>query len=61
MFDDVIGALNAGMNACLVKTGKYRPGDENISFVPTGELKPVPVSQRALVVDSFAEAVRLLT
>lgn len=26
---DVIGALNAGLHACLVKTGKYRPGDES--------------------------------
>ncbi len=26
---DVAGALNSGMQACLVQTGKYRPGDEN--------------------------------
>jgi len=26
---DINGALNAGLQACLVKTGKYRPGDEN--------------------------------
>ncbi|MCY1280416.1 Ribonucleotide monophosphatase NagD [compost metagenome] len=25
---DVIGALDAGLHACLVQTGKYRPGDE---------------------------------
>jgi HAD superfamily hydrolase (TIGR01458 family) len=25
---DVQGALDAGLQACLVKTGKYRPGDE---------------------------------
>ncbi len=25
---DVIGALDAGLQACLVQTGKYRPGDE---------------------------------
>ncbi|MCG8393390.1 MAG: TIGR01458 family HAD-type hydrolase [Pseudomonadales bacterium] len=25
---DVEGALNSGMQACLVQTGKYRPGDE---------------------------------
>ncbi|WP_251702245.1 TIGR01458 family HAD-type hydrolase [Metapseudomonas boanensis] len=25
---DVLGALAAGLHACLVKTGKYRPGDE---------------------------------
>ncbi len=29
VFGDVEGALNAGLQACLVKTGKYRPGDEN--------------------------------
>jgi ribonucleotide monophosphatase NagD (HAD superfamily) len=26
---DVEGALNAGLQACLVRTGKYREGDEN--------------------------------
>ncbi|WP_370519442.1 HAD hydrolase-like protein [Alcanivorax sp. DP30] len=26
---DVEGALNSGMQACLVKTGKYREGDED--------------------------------
>ncbi|MDX1757050.1 MAG: TIGR01458 family HAD-type hydrolase [Marinobacter sp.] len=26
---DVQGALDAGLNACLVRTGKYRPGDED--------------------------------
>ena len=25
---DVIGAIDAGLHGCLVKTGKYRPGDE---------------------------------
>ena len=25
---DVQGALDAGLQACLVRTGKYRPGDE---------------------------------
>ena len=25
---DVEGALNSGMQACLVQTGKYREGDE---------------------------------
>lgn len=25
---DVLGALEAGLQACLVRTGKYRPGDE---------------------------------
>jgi HAD superfamily hydrolase (TIGR01458 family) len=28
VFGDVEGALNAGISACLVRTGKYRPGDE---------------------------------
>jgi len=28
VFGDVEGALNAGIPACLVRTGKYRPGDE---------------------------------
>ena len=27
--DDIMGALNSGMNAILVKTGKYRSNDEN--------------------------------
>ncbi|MDX1573193.1 MAG: TIGR01458 family HAD-type hydrolase [Methylophaga sp.] len=26
---DVLGAMAAGLNACLVQTGKYQPGDEN--------------------------------
>ena len=26
---DILGALNAGLKAALVKTGKYQPGDEN--------------------------------
>ncbi|WOJ93107.1 TIGR01458 family HAD-type hydrolase [Congregibacter variabilis] len=29
VFSDVEGALRVGMNACLVKTGKYLPGDEH--------------------------------
>ncbi|CAE7388557.1 HDHD2 [Symbiodinium pilosum] len=29
VIDDVQGAMRAGMRAILVKTGKYRPGDEN--------------------------------
>ena len=29
VFGDVEGALNAGIPACLVRTGKYRPGDED--------------------------------
>lgn len=30
VFGDVEGALNAGLRACLVKTGKYQPGDEDL-------------------------------
>ena len=29
VFNDVEGALNAGIRACLVRTGKYLPGDED--------------------------------
>lgn len=29
--DDIQGALDAGMGAILVKTGKYQPGDESKS------------------------------
>mgnify|MGYP001812300838 CR=1 FL=1 len=29
VFGDVEGALNAGLQACLVRTGKYRSGDED--------------------------------
>lgn len=29
--DDVLGAQNAGFQGCLVKTGKYRDGDEEKS------------------------------
>jgi HAD superfamily hydrolase (TIGR01458 family) len=29
VYGDVEGALNAGINACLVRTGKYRVGDED--------------------------------
>ncbi len=31
---DVEGALRAGLQACLVRTGKYRPGDEALIQVP---------------------------
>ena len=31
---DVDGALEAGMVACLVQTGKYQPGDENLCGHP---------------------------
>lgn len=30
VFSDVEGALSAGLQACLVKTGKYQPGDEHL-------------------------------
>lgn len=36
MRDDVEGALQAGLKAILVRTGKFRPGDETRSIiVPT--------------------------
>lgn len=44
---DVEGALNAGLGACLVRTGKYRAGDE------------AKVAGRFSVVDSVVEAVEL--
>jgi HAD superfamily hydrolase (TIGR01458 family) len=47
VFGDVEGALNAGIKACLVRTGKYRPGDED------------KVSDNFPVVDSIADAVEL--
>ena len=28
VFGDVEGALHSGLQACLVRTGKYRPADE---------------------------------
>ncbi|MCW8329056.1 TIGR01458 family HAD-type hydrolase [Photobacterium sp. SDRW27] len=34
VFGDVEGALNAGLQACLVKTGKYQPGDEHLVDKP---------------------------
>ncbi|WDE08760.1 TIGR01458 family HAD-type hydrolase [Thalassomonas viridans] len=30
VFGDIEGALKSGMHACLVKTGKYQTGDENL-------------------------------
>jgi ribonucleotide monophosphatase NagD (HAD superfamily) len=47
VFGDVEGALNAGIHACLVRTGKYQPGDEG--RVP-GDFQ---------VVDSVTDAVEL--
>ena len=47
IFGDVEGALNCGMQACLVRTGKYRAGDED------------RVRGEFSVVDSVAEAVAL--
>ncbi len=29
VFGDIEGALKAGLNACLVRTGKYQTGDEH--------------------------------
>jgi len=47
VFGDVEGALNAGMQGCLVRTGKYRAGDE------------ARVTGAFSVVDSVVEAVEL--
>ena len=47
--DDVEGAISAGMNGILVRTGKYRSGIEN-SMIK----KPL------LVADNFANAVDYL-
>jgi HAD superfamily hydrolase (TIGR01458 family) len=47
VFGDVEGALNAGLPACLVRTGKYRPGDE------------ARIDGDFALVDSVAEAVEL--
>lgn len=48
VFGDVEGALNAGLDACLVRTGKYLPGDEN------------RIDRDFCCVDSVAEAVALV-
>ncbi|KHN86318.1 Haloacid dehalogenase-like hydrolase domain-containing protein 2 [Toxocara canis] len=47
--DDAMGAINAGMHAILVKTGKYRVGDED--QIPENSRNCVP---------SFVEAVDLI-
>lgn len=47
VYGDVEGAMNAGIRGCLVRTGKYRPGDEN------------QVKGDFPVVDSIVEAVEL--
>ncbi len=47
VFGDIEGALNAGLQACLVRTGKYRPGDEG------------KISGDFHTVDSIVEAVEL--
>nr|XP_045626068.1 haloacid dehalogenase-like hydrolase domain-containing protein 2 [Procambarus clarkii] len=44
--DDVCGAMNAGLLGILVKTGKYRPGDES-----TVDPKP------SYIAENFAQAV----
>ena len=48
VFGDVEGALAAGINACLVRTGKYQAGDEG------------RVGGRFHLVDSVADAVELV-
>lgn len=47
VFGDVEGALHAGIQACLVRTGKYRAGDED------------KISGDFYTVDSIVEAVEL--
>eukprot|EP00440_Ansanella_granifera_P010669 gb/GFBE01011578.1/.p1 GENE.gb/GFBE01011578.1/~~gb/GFBE01011578.1/.p1 ORF type:complete len:296 (+),score=64.92 gb/GFBE01011578.1/:1-888(+) len=47
--DDVQGAMDAGMKAILVRSGKYRPGDENLCRTP-------PLA----VVDNLAHALDFL-
>ncbi|KAJ1346336.1 hypothetical protein KIN20_001098 [Parelaphostrongylus tenuis] len=47
--DDVMGAINSGMKGILVRTGKYRKGDE----------EQIPLERRNCV-ESFAEAVSLI-
>ncbi|VDM63024.1 unnamed protein product [Angiostrongylus costaricensis] len=49
VIDDVMGAINSGMKGILVRTGKYRKGDE----------QQIPVERRNCV-ESFAEAVDLI-
>ncbi|CAL8134420.1 unnamed protein product [Orchesella dallaii] len=58
--NDVIAAIESGMQACLVKTGKYRPGDED-KLIPCDDIgNMIPVKQRCLVVDTVEEAVEIL-
>ncbi|HEY5715780.1 MAG TPA: HAD hydrolase-like protein, partial [Psychromonas sp.] len=45
IYGDVEGAINAGLNACLVRTGKYQRGDEN------------KLSKSHITCDSIVEAV----
>ncbi len=47
VFGDIQGALQSGMQACLVKTGKYHDGDEDL------------ISGRFACVDSICEAIAL--
>ncbi|VDO04261.1 unnamed protein product [Haemonchus placei] len=47
--DDVLGAIKSGMKGILVRTGKYRKGDE----------QQIPLERRNCV-ESFAEAVDLI-
>lgn len=46
--DDVVGAISSGMKGILVKTGKYRVGDEK--YLP----------DNAVTVNNFSEAVDLI-
>ncbi len=48
VFDDVEGAVKAGMHGVLVKTGKYREGDE------------AKIRRPLFVAEDFAQAVDFL-
>lgn len=48
VYGDVQGAIKAGLHACLVRTGKYQPDDENL------------VADAFSTVDSIVEAVELV-
>ncbi|CAL8104621.1 unnamed protein product [Orchesella dallaii] len=58
--DDVMGAIEAGMHGCLVKTGKYRPGDEDKLFSVGGDPEPYPAKERCLVANTLEDAINLL-
>jgi len=52
--DDVLGAMAAGLRGVLVRTGKYRAGDEGVSRDQAASLAPTATC------DTFAAAVQWL-